>query len=135
VRLGKKADIWQVVGFFRTDTESEWVQVLTGRSLRKGRAPGEWQSRVCDSFEIDLVNPLYCRGVLEAIETMHGAAVAQARSWLRNYVPRAADYSENILTAADPACLAKSPDFHVDYYEADPENPYRSDAPWLPDAP
>jgi hypothetical protein len=137
VRLGKPACISQIIGFFKTGWSTEFVQVCTGRSFRKGRLPGEWESRVWDGYDIDLVNPLYCRGVLEAIEAMHGAAVAQARSWLRKYVPREVDYSENILSAADPWCLAKSPDFEVRYFEAyaesDPENPYRSDEPWLPE--
>jgi len=137
VQLGKPACIWQIIGSFRRDIGSEFVQVCTGRSFRKGRSPGEWESRVWDSLETDLVNPLYCRGVPDAIEAMHGAAVAQARSWLRKYVPREVDYSENILSAADPWCLAKSPDFEVRYFEtyavSDPENPYRSDDPWLPE--
>jgi hypothetical protein len=71
---GQAANIWQVIGFFKTGWSTEFVQVFTGRSFRKGRLPGEWESRVPDGERIDLVNPLYCRGVLEAIEAMHVAA-------------------------------------------------------------
>jgi hypothetical protein len=102
VQLGKPACIWQIIGSFRRDIGSEFVQVCTGRSFRKGRSPGEWESRVWDSLETDLVNPLYCRGVPDAIEAMHGAAVAQARSWLRKYVPREVDYSKTFSVPPIP---------------------------------
>ena len=123
VKAGKRGSINQIVGWFRSaGISSWWLMVSTGPSNRKNRAAGEWESRVLDSCEIDLVNPSYCRGSVKEIEAMHGRAVSNARKWLRNYVERPIHYSENILTRRDPLHLAKTPDFEVDYFDEDEDD-------------
>ena len=91
--------------------------VSTGPSNRWRCAAGEWESLVLDHFEIDLVNPSYCRGSIKEMEAMHGQAVSNARRWLRSSAESTIHYSENMLTRADPLHWAKSPDFGVNYYE------------------
>ena len=71
---------------------------------------------------IDLVNPLYCQGSIEAIEAMHAKALSKARQFLRNYVERPIPYWENLIDGADPRYLAKTPDFAVDYFAEDIED-------------
>ena len=139
VRTGRQACMFQVVGFFKPPGMTSLVQVCTGRSFRVWRRHGEWESCIQDDDGVILATPLYCRGELKAIQSMHSSAVSQARAWLRNYVPRNRHYSENILggPGSDDECLAKSPDFQVEFFEAhresDPENPYLQDGPWLPE--
>lgn len=117
VKAGKRGSINQIVGWFGTSGNLSWIMVSTGPSNRWQCAAGEWESLVLDHFEIDLVNPSYCRGSVKEIEAMHGRAVSNARKWLRNYVERPIHYSENILPRADPLHWAKPPDFEVNYYE------------------
>ena len=123
-KTGKRASIVQVVGVIGPAKYCNLVQVCTGLSNRRNRASGEWESRVWDDREIDLVNPSYCRGSIEEIEAMHARALSNARQWRRNYVERPVHYSENILWLVgeegyDPRYLAKNPDFAVDYFEED----------------
>ena len=136
VRAGKLACISEIAGWFKTLGGNSWVQICTGRSFRKNRLPGEWETRVWDHFEFDLVNPSYCRGSLAEIKAMHARGLSRARQWIRNYVERNRHYSENIFSASDPSHLAKSPDFEVDYFEEywgnDLEsNPYLQEGPYL----
>ena len=126
-KAGKRGSINQIVGVFGSAKSRSWVMVSTGPSNRKNRAAGEWESRVWDEGEIDLVNPSYCCGSVEAIEAMHARALSNARQWRRNYVERPVHYSENILWLVgeegyDPRYLAKNPDFAVDYFEEDPRD-------------
>jgi hypothetical protein len=125
VKTGNRASIVQILGRFGADRN--FLQVCTGLSNRRNHPPGEWESRVRDCYLIDLVNPLYCRGSIEAIEAMHARALSIARQWRRNYVERPVHYSENLLglfgeEGCDPRYLAKNPDFAVDYFEEDREN-------------
>jgi hypothetical protein len=89
---------------------------LHGFSNRKNRFKAEWERRVWDVYRIDVVNPAYCRGSAEEIETMHGR-VSNARLFIRRYVERPIHYSENIVTESDPRYLAKTIDFAVAYFE------------------
>ena len=100
VRAGKRGSINQIVGWFGTSGNLSWIMVSTGPSNRWQCAAGEWESLVLDHFEIDLVNPSYCRGSVKEIEAMHGRAVSNARKWLRNYVERPIHYSENMRPGA-----------------------------------
>jgi hypothetical protein len=117
VIAGKRGSIVQTVGSFRPAGIRNFLQVCTGPSNKKNRLPDEWESRVWDCELIDLVNPLYCRRSIEAIEAMHAKALSNARQFLRNYIERPIPYWENILDGADPRYLAKTPDFAVDYFE------------------
>ena len=118
-KAGKRGSINQIVGVFGSAGDRSWVMVSTGPSNRKNRAAGEWESLVLDIYEIDLVNPSYCCGSVEAIEAMHAQALSNARQWMRNYVERVPHYSWNILReeGSDPRYLAKTIDFAVDYFE------------------
>ena len=95
VKTGNRASIVQILGRFGKDRN--FLQICTGLSNRRNHPPGEWESRVWDCYLIDLVNPLYCRGSIEAIEAMHARALSIARQWRRNYVGRPVHYSENLL--------------------------------------
>jgi hypothetical protein len=117
VIAGKRGSIFQIVGRFEPAGIRNFVQVCTGPSNRKFRPAGEWESRVWDGDLVDLVNPMYCRGSIEAIEAMHAKALSNARQFLRNYVERPVHYTENIVEGTDPRYLAKTPDFAVDYFE------------------
>ena len=119
VKARKRASIVQVVGVFGPAEYGNFLQVCTGLSNRKNRLMGEWESRVWDAYEIDVVNPSYCRGSAEEIEAMLGRAVSNARLFIRRYVERPIPYWENILDGTDPRYLAKTPDFAVDYFEED----------------
>jgi hypothetical protein len=121
VKAGKRGSINQIVGVFGSGENRSWVMVSTGPSNRKNRAAGEWESLVLDIYEIDLVNPSYCRGSIEEIEAMHGQAVSKARAFIRIFVDRVPHYSENIEKATDPRYLAKTYDFAVDYFEEELE--------------
>jgi hypothetical protein len=122
VTAGKRGSIVQIAGTFWPAGIRNFCQVCTGPSNRKNRLPDEWESRVWDSELIDLVNPLYCRGSIEAIEAMHAKALSNARQFLRNYVERPIPYWENILNGSDPRYLAKTPDFAVEYFEENIED-------------
>ena len=117
VIAGKRGSIVQIAGTFWPAGIRNFCQVCTGPSNRKYRPAGEWESRVWDCELIDLVNPLYCQGSIEAIEAMHAKALSNARRFLRNYVERPIPYWENLIDGADPRYLAKTPDFAVDYFE------------------
>jgi hypothetical protein len=113
-----------------------WNQL--GADLHRWCPCGEWESRVWDNSEIDLVAPAYCQGWLDEVNKMHGASVRNARAWLRNYVTRSTCYGYNLDGGPgfDDRYFPNSPDGKVEWighYVREPENPYYHEEPWLPE--
>ena len=122
VKAGKKCMIRQVVGVF--GSKNLLLEVFTVVYQMIGRPGREWVSRAIDFLAIDLINPLFCPvgSTPKKIETMHAQAVSRARKFLRIYVERSVDYTENIVEGRDPRHLAKTYDFAVDNFQVERED-------------